>query len=101
LIGKPGAFSVGLTDGWVDDNNSLQTQAQFTLFVNRRGEPYNNQPIPISSAEHKVVFLGSNDSIYFEYNPSLNNDSPIVLGSNNQVAITRLSKNPNYVSPLQ
>lgn len=99
LIGQPGLFSVGMTDTWLNEYSNPQSQAVFTLNVNRRGQPGNNQSISISSAEHKLVFLGSNDSIYFEYNPSLNNDLGITVGSNTEVAITRVSRNPLYVTP--
>lgn len=97
LIGAPGTFSVGMADTWLDSSNMPQNNLNFYLYVNRRGEPGNNHPIPISSAEHKTLFLGSNDSFYFEYG---NGAGEITIGSNAQLVITRLSANPEYMSPL-
>ena len=98
LIGDPGLFSVGTTNGWLNQYGNSQ-DGIFNLHVNRRGEPENNQLIQISSAEQKSIFLGSNDSFYFDYDPYLNNNVQITVGSNTEIAITRLSGNPKYISP--
>lgn len=103
LIGDPGMFLVGPKFYFTNVDGpfpNFKTILEVTASAN--GTDIGELPIILTGNQKEHIFLSHGDNFRIRYDPTINTDylSDIEIAPISELTITRISRNPDYMSPF-
>ena len=102
LIGDPGMFLVGPRFYFTSQNQYPSFKTVIDLTVSANGTDLGEIPVILQGNQKEHIFLSQGDNFRVRYDPELNPEitDGIEIFPMSEFTITRISKNPEYISPF-
>jgi hypothetical protein len=102
LIGDPGMFLVGPRFYFNSQNLNATFKTVIDVTVSANGTDIGEVPVILQGNQKEHIFLSQGDNFRIRYDPVMNPDidNTIQIYPYSEFTITRISRNPDYVSPF-
>ena len=101
LIGDPGMFLVGPRDYFTNLGQFIDFTTVIDLTVSANGTDLGELPLVLHGNQKEHIFLSKGDNFRIMYDPTMNSGySNIEIAPFSEFTITRMSRNPEYISPF-
>jgi hypothetical protein len=101
LIGDAGMFLVGPRYYFTNQGPFIDFTTVIDLTVSANGTDLTDIPIVLRGNQKEYIFLSEGDNFRVLYDPTMNEGfSNIEIAPFSEFTITRISRNPDYVSPF-